>query len=39
MRAVLLHRSSAPHPLEARLAAQGIPIIRSLAALLPPTLA
>jgi HAD superfamily hydrolase (TIGR01662 family) len=30
MRAVLLHRSSEPHPRERELAGQGIPIIRSL---------
>lgn len=33
MRAVLLHRSDAPHPLEIELSARGVPVIRSLAEL------
>ena len=30
MRAVLLHRSGAPHPREAELAARGVPVVRTL---------
>jgi putative hydrolase of the HAD superfamily len=34
MRAILLHRASAPHPFAGELAARGVPIIRSLRELL-----
>jgi putative hydrolase of the HAD superfamily len=34
MRAVLLHRSATPHPLQNELAQRGVPVIRSLNALL-----